>query len=317
MYYADALGFLGLPGQPIKIENNLKLNLVHLTAAPPWLIEGSEVVAKVIEFRAQVESCESLLLVRSKDDLRKADEKGKIAVILGLQNSSFVSCQSLKDLGVSVTGLAYQGLNALGSGWENMGVGLNETGRSFLGACKINGLIVDLSHCGHQTARDAVNFNLDVPMMASHGGCYMKYHHPRNLPDDVLKKIADRYGVVGAYLRTFGLREPEASFKDFLDHLEHMIKFYGEEQVVIGSDAYYVNVSPEEARKNFDLLKDRIDPLETQGARFPEYLATGPDLMDMIARRLDNIGALRTNLSPRVVDKILGLNFRRFLERSL
>lgn len=324
MYYADALGFLGLPGQPPKVDEALKLDLVHLTVAPPWLGNIADILASIVALRMELgEYNKSLQLIESPKDIKLAETERKKAVLLGLQNSVKLTeevseLKALRRAGVRVVGLAYKEQNEYGSGWGSPVLGLTCQGRSFLGQCLMNGLIVDLSHSSHQTARDALNAGISVPMMASHGGCYMKYHHIRNLPDDVLRGIADRGGVVGITLLTFTLDEERDDLYPFLKHLEHAVDVCGEDNVVIGSDAPYVNFSAEEARKNFELLKEKIDPLGLQGARYPEYVLTGPDLMDRLySASVNRFNSIRTNLSPRVVDKVVGLNFRRFLESNL
>lgn len=323
MFYGDALGFLGLPGQSPKIEDGLALNLVHVTVAPPNLRDRNHLFSAVTVFGNQLNKSDKVVVVESVNDLSEAEKEGKLAVLLGLQNSpdsrphhllpedhSFLIV--LRGIGVKVVGLAYQEANSLGSGWLNAGAELTLSGRLFLDKCGSCGMIVDLSHSGHQTARDAVNSGVKVPMIASHGGCYSMYHHFRNLPDDVLRKIADRGGVVGIYLLTFGLWETGSDPDIVIRHIRHALNVCGEDALVFGSDAPYVNVIEEEAIRNFETLRDKIDPLGTQGARYPEYVLRGPWLTEEFAKILEG-----RYFHPRVVEKFIGLNFKRFLVENL
>ena len=57
------------------------------------------------------------------------------------------------------------------------------------------GMAVDLSHCSADTMRDALDTS-SAPVMASHSSALSIAAHPRNVPDDVLGRIAEGGGVV-------------------------------------------------------------------------------------------------------------------------
>jgi microsomal dipeptidase-like Zn-dependent dipeptidase len=253
--YADSLGFLNMPGLPPVADPDLSkhLNLIHLTAAPPTLKKGSEIVAAVKQFNAQVQDQTCLSLVTSARQVRT--QAGKTKVVLGLQAAPY-DCTSthLEELwkaGVRVMAIGYADPDhPLGAGFANPNHGLTPAGRQYLRELSRRGFVLDLSHSSHQAARDALKQinaeRLPLPVMASHGGCYAVYPHLRNLPSDVLLGIADLGGVIGLYTLTFGLHEVDNSHASFFTHFNYLLKTVGHMAMAVGSDAVYRRLDPEE-----------------------------------------------------------------------
>jgi membrane dipeptidase len=82
--------------------------------------------------------------------------------------------------------------------------GLSPLGESLIREANRLGLILDGSHASDDTVRDMLALST-TPIILSHSGPKGVYDHPRNLPDDLLKAIADDGGVIqvnayGAYL---------------------------------------------------------------------------------------------------------------------
>ena len=256
-FLADGMGFLGERDGPIVVEKGLKLNLVHLTAIPPWIPTMEETLVEIDKFKKMIESQPRLRLVLNQKDLLSVTADKKIGVVLGMQNtpkdSVEVECLSvlrLKEVGVRIIAPCYDKQNILGSGWLNSDIGLSDEGRRFIRDCARAGMIVDLSHSGHRMARDIISYakegDYTPKIMASHGGCYRHYHHFRNLPDDVLKDVSELGGVVGISTLTFTNHRVNNSVFPFKDHLNHAINLCGEDSVCIGSDDLYITRDTEE-----------------------------------------------------------------------
>jgi len=82
--------------------------------------------------------------------------------------------------------------------------GLSPLGEELVREANRLGLILDGSHASDDTVRDMLERST-TPIVLSHSGPKGVYDHPRNLPDDLLKAIAEDGGVIqinayGAYL---------------------------------------------------------------------------------------------------------------------
>lgn len=326
MLYADSLGFLGLPGEPIQVDPGLRLDLVHLTSVPPWAKTMDEALEAHRDFLLQVGNQPRLEIIRSD-----ALYWHKTAVILGMQHVpddiKVADIKKFHQAGIRVMGIAYDEKNSFGSGWKNQDDGLTKEGKKFLEALAENRMILDLSHAGHQTARDALHFIrkhlTGLPVFASHSGCYEIYQHPRNLPTTLLQEIAEMKGVVGIPLMTFLLDAEDNGPKAFINHIRYALQKLPSNSVCVGSDAPYVVVSEEESRKNFEKKKPKLDPDGKMRARWPEYVEglTGPDMMEKIETEIRFATPLESKdgsfVGPDRLAGILGGNLVRFFKRSL
>lgn len=319
MFYGDAMAFLGKRGGPLVVEEGLKLNLAHLTAVPPWVQTMEETLSEISKFREMIQGQPRLRLVLNQRDLAKAIADKKVAIVLGMQNlPKDAMVGVLFRAGIRIVSLAYYGMNQYGSGWLNAGIGIqNPWGLKILKDCLKIRMIIDLSHASHETARDVLilrkKCDWKLKVMASHGGCYSQYHHFRNLPDDVLKEVAEMGGIVGISTLTFTNDERDNSVFAFKKHLEHAIKLCGPDSVCVGSDDLYVTRTKEEAKAHFEVMSGKLDPLGTQGARFPENPLSimGPSM-------LENLYKFSLPYFPvGVSEKIFGENLLKFFERTL
>src|SRR5205807_2332000 len=70
-------------------------------------------------------------------------------------------------------------------------------------------MLVDVSHVSADTMRHALRVTR-APLIASHSSAYALAPHPRNVPDDVLKLVAQNGGVVMVNFYP-GFLSPEAA----------------------------------------------------------------------------------------------------------
>jgi membrane dipeptidase len=57
------------------------------------------------------------------------------------------------------------------------------------------GMLIDLSHVSRKTMRDALETST-APVIFSHSSAYALCNNTRNVPDDILKLVAQKGGVV-------------------------------------------------------------------------------------------------------------------------
>ena len=75
--------------------------------------------------------------------------------------------------------------------------GLNAFGRAVIGECNRLGMIVDGAHVSHEGIRRLLEVS-EAPIVLSHTNAFALCDHPRNAPDDVLRALKERGGVVMA-----------------------------------------------------------------------------------------------------------------------
>ena len=188
------------------------------------------------------ENADILMQVHSAADIRRAKAENKVCIVLGWQNTYAIEqnldpLRLFRDLGVRVIQLTYNTQNLVGSGcWESRDSGLSDYGRDMIDLMNELGILVDLSHVGDTTSRDAIAHS-QKPVAYTHCFPNTLLDHPRNKSDEMLQTLADRGGFVGVVAYTPFMPKGDAStVEDVLDGFEHMINLVGEDQVGIGTD---------------------------------------------------------------------------------
>lgn len=113
--------------------------------------------------------------------------------------------------------------------------GLSDFGVEVVREMNRLGIAVDVSHASDSTVAQVLEIS-EQPIIASHSSCRAIYNHPRNLPDELLRAIAEKGGVVQICMYHGFLREQGATLADFVNHIEHAIDIMGADRVGIGTD---------------------------------------------------------------------------------
>ena len=75
--------------------------------------------------------------------------------------------------------------------------GFTAFGRAVIAECNRLGMIVDGAHVSHDGIRQLLDVS-EAPIWLSHSNAFTLCDHPRNAPDDVLRRLKDNGGVVMA-----------------------------------------------------------------------------------------------------------------------
>lgn len=288
--YADFMGFPFPQHLLMRHDEGLTAHLcthelafLHATSVPPFVTDFSAALAEHRWFKAQIKRVGLAANVQ-----------------YGLQNPPAGLTREqvfqLADEGVKFMCLSYFKENEYGGGFHTPQVGLTQAGENLIASMIDAGIVIDLSHVGHLTAREALDVlerhAIRGSVVATHSACHAVYPHLRNLPDDVLLRIADRDGLdglIGLPTMTWLLSSDDNSLEPFMRHLAHLIDLVGETQVVIGSDGVYATMDKYEEAERFALMNAALDPTGTVfRARLPDECPDihGPERMRVLYHRI-------------------------------
>jgi membrane dipeptidase len=258
-----------------------------------------------------------LLHVLKADDIRRAARERRLGIIFGCQGlaSKIEGDPSLilimARLGQRIVQVMYNEQSAIGCGaLELHDTGLTEFGRVCIREIDDCGMVVDLAHAGARTARDAIAFTRNVPII-SHGNVRALTDHPRNVPDDVLRALADRNGVIGitAYApfceKTLN-RRPRLD--DMIDHVAYVADRFGIDHVGIGSD-FFEGESPIRFERFFRRRYPSIVGQYSIETIYAEGFETVNDFAALPA------ALARRGIRDDDAAKVLGGNFLRVFEQ--
>jgi membrane dipeptidase len=240
-------------------------------------LRGFDVTLAVIHSRPELE------LALTADDVERIHGAGRIASLIGVEGGHMIE-ESLAALRIfHKLGARYMTLTHWDTvPWADAATdradhdGLTEFGESVVREMNRLGMFVDLSHVSPGTMRDALRVSR-APVIFSHSNAAAIDPHPRNVPDDVLRLLAQNGGVVHVnFIKEFvspgdpawqkrrmaaleDLRSrlddqkavdqgitawekanphPGGTIAEVADHIDHIRKVAGIDHVGIGADFY-------------------------------------------------------------------------------
>src|SRR5690242_7832743 len=143
-----------------------------------------------------------LELARTADDVVRIHKAGKVASLIGIEGGhqiggSMAALRQFYDLGARYMTLTHFKNNEFADSatddpkWH----GINPFGKAVIHEMNRLGMLVDLSHVSPETMRDALAVS-KAPVIFSHSDARALSDHPRNVPDDILKRLPANGGVV-------------------------------------------------------------------------------------------------------------------------
>jgi membrane dipeptidase len=222
----------------------------------------------------------------SADDVAAAKAEGRIALFMTIENGSAIdneidALDAYYGLGVRLMTLCHNGTHdwcdsATDAPRHN---GLTAFGKDVIRRMNKLGMIVDLAHVSPKVMHDVLDVS-SAPVVWSHSNAFTLCDHPRNVPDDVLDRVAAKDGLVMAtfvpdfisqasrdwhrpakdqygktpddmeyakaeedLIRKAGPR-PKSTMSEYCDHLDYLAKRIGHDHVGIGSD-FFGGATPE------------------------------------------------------------------------
>jgi membrane dipeptidase len=262
----------------------------------PATLKGADAVRAVLEqidlvHRLVDKYSDTFELARTADDVVRIHRAGKIASLIGMEGGHSIgdSLAALREM--YALGARYMTITHFeNNDWADSATadpahnGLTPFGKLVIAEMNRLGMLVDLSHIAPKTMHDILDVTA-APVIFSHSSARALVDHPRNVPDDVLRRLAQNDGVImvtfvpgfssekvrahgaareaeQARLKALDVGQPErvkaglaewdaknpaprATVKDVADHIDHMVKVAGAEHVGIGADLDGITATPE------------------------------------------------------------------------
>jgi membrane dipeptidase len=206
--------------------------------------------------------------------------------------------------------------------------GLTAFGKQIVKRMNELGMIIDVSHVGEQTFRDAIN-TTTKPVIASHSSVYTLCPVPRNLKDEQIKAISKNGGVIhinfySGFLDSNYNKRKDAFLLKHKQQVDSLMKInwatYEIQQWISGQFPAEANA----LRPPISVLLDHLDYIvKLTGV---DHIGLGSDFdgIESVPQGLDDItyfplitkALYERGYSKRNIKKILGGNFIRVLKAN-
>jgi membrane dipeptidase len=172
----------------------------------PWYVAHGGAARRTLDmidsvYRAVERHPNDLMIATTAADIRRAKAQNKIACLMGIEGghaieNSLPTLREFHRLGVRYMTLTWNNANDWAdSNRESKHNGLTDFGKDVVREMNRLGMLVDVSHVGDKTMSDVLDIS-KAPIIASHSSARALSNVPRNIPDELLKRIAKNGGVV-------------------------------------------------------------------------------------------------------------------------
>ncbi|SFC89250.1 dipeptidase [Clostridium uliginosum] len=183
-------------------------------------------------------------IVKNLKELESCKKNGKVGAFLSIEEGEVIEgevekLRNVYQMGIRILTITWNYKNKLGypnAGFKYQNNGLTEKGIEILEEVETLGIIPDASHLS-----DGGFYNLaklcKKPFIASHSNARAITNHPRNLTDEMIRKLSNNGGVMGInFCSEFLGKEKISSLEDILVHIKHIKNVGGIDVISLGSD---------------------------------------------------------------------------------
>ncbi len=228
---------------------------------------------------AQLERNSSIAgIATSPGDAYKLEDQGKSAIYIGIENGYALGndislVEKFFDRGVRYITLCHTKNNDIcDSSTDSIEHnGLSQFGKKVVKRMNRVGMMIDVSHISDKSFYDVLEIS-EVPIIASHSNARALRDHPRNLDDNMLKKLAENNGVIQVCFVTDYIKEPDPTPKRDSAYQALRVKYN-----------HFKNLTDEE----MDAAREEWYAINR---KYPQKLATVSELVDHIDHIVDVAG---------------------------
>ncbi len=170
---------------------------------------------------------------------RQSGGFGPVAGLLGIEGlhaleGRFDNIARFYDAGYRIMGLHHFFDNDTGGSLHGMsGSGLTKFGQDVVRELDRRSIIIDLAHSSPGAVEEILELSTR-PQIISHTGCSGYYKSPRNIPDDLMRRIAAKGGLIG--IGYWDAAVGDISPKGIARAIAYAVTLVGEDHVSLGSD---------------------------------------------------------------------------------
>jgi membrane dipeptidase len=153
-------------------------------------------------FREAEKHSSQLTMCTTAADIRRAKKQNKICALMGIEGgyaieNSLYALRNFYRLGIRYMTLTHNVTHdwADSHRTEPKNNGLSEFGKEVVREMNRLGMFIDISHVSVKTMNDVLDVST-APIIASHSSARALNDHTRNVPDDVLRRVAKNGGVI-------------------------------------------------------------------------------------------------------------------------
>lgn len=246
---------------PFLKEGNVKLQVMAIFS--PTLKGSTQFGKQQSQIFSDLIQTENFYLFNTLEDLENHSETGIIAAIenasgfceedekleQGFRNLEKIIEKTQKLLYI---GMTHHTENRFGGG-NFSETGLKQDGKILLDYLSDKNIVVDLAHTSDALAFGILNYidqrNYKIPVFTSHSNFRKICNHKRNLPDELVKEIISRKGLIGInFVKDFvGNDNSENLYR----HIRYGVENGAENYLAYGGDFFYDKNHPDKSRYPF------------------------------------------------------------------
>lgn len=228
-------------------------------------LELFEIINKVV-----VQNSNKISIIKSSKEAYKNEKLGKHSIFIGIENGYAIGndislIKKFYDLGARYITLCHTKNNDIcdSSTDEKEHNGLSDFGEKVIKEMNKVGMMIDVSHASDTSFYDIIELS-KTPVIASHSCVKAICDNPRNISDDMLKKLAKNGGVIQICILSAYVKHPKPNPEREQAQAEVRKIYRGFQDL---SDEEMEN-----ARKDWYAIDDK----------YPQKLATVKDVVDHI-----------------------------------
>lgn len=183
-------------------------------------------------------------VVRNFIDLKEVNKRGKIGAFLSIEEGEVLEgkierVKEVYELGIRFITLTWNFENSIGYpnvAFKHKDKGLKKKGIEIVNEMENLGIIPDCSHLSDAGFYDLINI-CKKPFIATHSNAREITNHPRNLTDDMIRKLSNKGGVMGLnFCAPFLGKEKVSTIESMIRHINHTKNIGGIEVLALGTD---------------------------------------------------------------------------------